>query len=256
MLKFIILAFISQFYQKTQSCLKESLENEFWVPVDIPYQYINILAYITNSIKKFDKEMENEENLFSARNSITIQEELKIDTILTKEDNPIERNAIKNLNNEHEEKRELNESERNFKKEEIKDSQFDSKNIQNNENNLNPEKHEIIGNVSDFVKEDFQEKNLGSERNIEELNMKEVIDNLAINRGISIARKNEEKTIKIMKNEVIIKEKRFFLCSSASYLLKVIYDYLHLIEGFPNLAYETTGKLFEVFKVYYLFIIC
>lgn len=221
------------------------MENELWLPVDIPYQYINILAYITNSIKKFEKEIETEENLFSAYNSITIQDELKSDPILIKEDNPIEMNANNNFYSEKEEKREINQNEQNLDKNE---SQCESKN-QKEKGNFNLEKDEIIGNETIMVKEEPKEKNCASESYMEEPQIKEEIDNLAMNRGISIV-KNEEKTIKIMKNEVIIKEKRFFLCNSASYLLKIIYDYLHLIEGFQNSAYETAGKLFEIFKVY------
>ena len=53
--------FISIYSKDKSNNLRISLEDEIWAPMDIPYQYINIISYIANE-KELYKEYDNVEN--------------------------------------------------------------------------------------------------------------------------------------------------------------------------------------------------
>ena len=174
--------FISIYSKEKTNNLKQCLEEEFWGPMDIPYQYINIISYIANENELY-KEYDNVENT---------EEILQFNKF--------------NFNSPH--KRE--ESKQTDENEKIKDGAL-----------LEDELDSPIVQANSYSGQEFKE--------------------LKVRIG--------ENLVKIMKNELYVDKKKFFLTSSSLLLLKMIYDYLHLVEYFPNNASEAATKLFEVIKV-------
>lgn len=55
--------------------------------------------------------------------------------------------------------------------------------------------------------------------------------------------------IKIMKNELVIDEKRYRLTSSVLLLVQIVYDYLHLGYRFKGISMDCLLKTIEILKV-------
>lgn len=176
--------YISIYNKEKTNNLKTSLEEEFWIPMDIPYQYINIISYIANE-RELYKEYENIENTEGVLNS----------------------NKFLFSTPSKNEKDEENLEEK-------------SKNKQNN-GILDEEELDSPLPLNTPNKQEYKE----------------------------LKAKIGEKLVKIMKNELYIDKKRFFLTNSSLLLLKIIYDYLHLVEYFPSNSQEAASKLFEVIRV-------
>lgn len=178
--------FISLYNKEKTNNLKVSLEDEIWAPMDIPYQYINIISYIANE-KELYKEYENVENTEELLHSNKF-------ILLT----PI--------------------------KEKIDDNMEYNQNL-------------------------TKEKNAGL---LEDENDSPLLVNSSMNQEYKELKvKIGENLVKIMKNELYVDKKKYFLTNSSLLLLKIIYDYLHLIEYFPSNSQEASSKLFEIIRVFY-----
>ena len=181
--------FISIYSKEKTNNLKISLEDEYWLPMDIPYQYINIISYVANENELY-KEYDNVENT---------EEILQTNKFLF--GTPQKSEEAKYNEENAEENKESNGG--------LLGEELDSPLIPN-PNSSNHEYKELKAKIG-------------------------------------------ENLVKIMKNELYVDKKKFFLTSSSLLLLKMIYDYLHLVEYFPTNATEAATKLYEVIKVRYDF---
>ena len=191
--------FISIYSKDKSNNLRISLEDEIWAPMDIPYQYINIISYIANEkelYKEYDN-VENTEDILQTNKSIFLTPHKT-----TEEEKNINNEEVKNMD-------EVNESKK--KEGVLLDDELDSPLVKAH---LTP----------------LQE-------------YKEVKVRIG------------ETMVKIMKNELYVDKKKFFLTNSSLLFLKMIYDYLHLVEYFPTNAYEAASKLFDAIKVNIQFIL-
>ena len=108
----------------------------------------------------------------------------------------------------------------------------------------NNEINQNLNNIEDFKKDGIlKEEELDSPLLLANKIEKSKIDYKELKMKIG------ENLVKIMKNELYVDKKKFFLTSSALLLLKIIYDYLHIVEYFPSIAYDSVVKLFEIVKV-------
>lgn len=176
--------FITIYSKDKRNNLKQCLEEEVWLPMDIPYQYINIISFIANEnelYKEYENVEDTEEMLQNHRFSFT----------------------PKKQSEESKNPEEINEKKR--KSGVLLDDELDSPLVQAN-TTFNQEYKELKVKIG-------------------------------------------ENLVKIMKNELYVDKKKFFLTNSLLLLLKMIYDYLHLVEYFPANSIEASTKLFEVIKV-------
>lgn len=191
--------FISIYSKDRSNTLRQCLEEEIWAPMDIPYQYINIISYIADEkelYKEYDNVESTEEFLQSNKfNFCTPQ-----------------KTEIKNEESKNNEETKNNEESKNNEEIKKKDGVL-----------LEAELDSPLVPINSLMTPGQEYKELKV--------------------------KLGENLVKIMKNELYVDKKKFFLTNSLLLFLKMIYDYLHLVEYFPTNAYEAATKLFDAIKV-------